>query len=62
MVEYDAELRNWRELGNAYYGEIWNDSKGRFPNGHTVKTSKVVKVEDNILHTRNTRYLLVKVE
>jgi hypothetical protein len=59
MGEWDAELREWRRVGRAVIGYIYNDSKGRFPDGATVRTSKVKSIDGNILRTTNTTYLLV---
>ncbi len=63
-MEYHAELRDYVELskgpfGNVYCGNIYEDSKLRFHCGARIRTSLVVKVENDILHTMNTRYKLV---
>ena len=57
--EYDAELRNFSKMGNCYWGEIHGDSKGRFRDGHFIKTSQVVSRSGDIVSTRNTRYKLI---
>ena len=59
MVEWEAELREWRRVGRAVIGYIYNDSKGRFPDGASVMTSKVKSINEDILQTTNTTYLLV---
>lgn len=56
---HDAELHNWGKAGNRYFGEIYNDTKGRFEDGTSVNTSSAVAVEGDILVTKNTRYKLV---
>lgn len=61
-AEYDAILHRWRKCdclisGSFLVGNIYEDAKGRFPNGSRVTTSPG-KIVDGILHTKNTRYLL----
>lgn len=57
--QWDAELREWRQVGRGVTGYIYNDSKGRFPDGASVMTSKVKSIDGDILQTTNTTYLLV---
>ena len=71
---YDAELHNYHiaPLYNAYgeligkvaYGQIHNDKKKRWENGHSVRTSLISKEEKvgGILYitTRNSVYKVVK--
>lgn len=63
MSEYDAVLKNWVLLGECLYGQIFEDRNGRFDDGESVKTSRLMcSKEDiqvgNIIHTMNTKYLL----
>lgn len=71
---YDAELHhcsitnlynNYGELlGRAAYGLIYNDKKGRWENGYSVRTSLISKEEKvgGVLYitTRNSVYKVVK--
>ena len=71
---YDAELHNYHitPLHNAYgeligkvaYGQVHNDKKKRWENGHEVRTSLIsleTKVgKDKYITTRNSVYKLVK--
>jgi hypothetical protein len=57
----DAILRNTRffDIGDKQvaYGNIYEDSKGRFPDGEQVKTSVVVDIqEDKFLTKSGTLY------
>jgi len=60
---YDAQLENWVVLKGVLWGEIMGDTRGRFPDGTLVRTSKVegdpyeFKVGDEI-KTKNTTYKL----
>lgn len=59
MKKYDATLKNVKRCKLYCVGEIYGDTKGRFPDGTTVRTSPIVSIENGILQTLNTRYLLV---
>lgn len=52
-------LENWTHYFNGtILGEIHGDTKGRFIDGHLVKTSTVIKTEGSIIYTRNSVYKL----
>ena len=65
MKDYDAELRGWafhqvREC-TVVVGRVFSDSKGRWPDGHVIRTSALKTKcgeEGDVVVTRNTRYLL----
>lgn len=62
--QYDAELRNYKIIpaysgGVVARGYVYNDSKNRFVDGESIRTSPVKDVIEGILITQNTRYLLV---
>lgn len=61
-----AELYGWRISDPHpfrpfphYSGRIMNDKRGRFPDGCLVHTSKILKIEGDLLYTRNSVYKLV---
>ena len=62
--EHDAELHDWRFVAVKggkliiLEGHIFADSKGRFQDGQLVSTSSITKMDGNVVHTRNTVYLL----
>lgn len=64
-VKIDAELRNWaiRRVGDKVYvsGEIFNDTKKRFPDGTFVTTSYVqlAYLNSNLIQTKNSTYRLI---
>jgi len=64
-LEVTADLKDWVEMptstGEFYciWGTAANDSKGRFPDGHIVRTSAIVKVEEGIAVTLNSAYRLL---
>lgn len=63
MSEITARLENWGEIWNQLYGDIYDDTKGRWRNGHTIKLSKNeidvnILYEGDIIHTENSTYLL----
>ena len=58
-------LKNWQitRVNNDFviiYGNIYNDIKGRFPDGTDIHTSKVLKINfvDGVVETRNSVYHL----
>ena len=55
---WDAILRGATPYLGGYVGQIFDDSKGRFADGTTVTTSKVVSLEGDLLKTLNTVYKL----
>ena len=64
---YDAELRNWTVYRTQGFvvaiGEVYNDNKGRWPDGRLIQTSALltpdVAKEGNVVATMNSFYLLV---
>ena len=58
-----AELRNWvrdqRSAGLIIWGHIYNDTRGRFPDGRWVHTSAVARIEGDRAITLNSIYKLV---
>lgn len=64
--EIDGVLQDWkieRTLGSnevIYWGNIYRDRKGRFPDGMRIHTSGVAEPPDaqGIITTRNSSYLL----
>ena len=62
--EWDAELHDWRYMvsGNGklivLQGYIFSDTKGRFHDGELVTTSYVVAIEEDIIYTKNSVYIL----
>lgn len=61
-----ARLENWSLFGEgALYGDIYEDKKHRWPDGHNIKVSRLTPkdqtlVEGNVVHTVNSSYLLGK--
>lgn len=59
-----GNLENWYVVkypkGSVLIGHIYNDSKGRFVDGTEVQTSKILKVKDGLVYTRNSIYKLGK--
>ena len=58
-------LENWYVLGNVIVGDIYEDEKGRFPDGLNVHTSTVQNMRDDfkqgdVINTRNSTYELGK--
>lgn len=57
-------LKNWRfqRVGNAVvaWGEIYNDIKGRFKDGTSIHTSRIVVAdfERGLIQTKNSVYKL----
>lgn len=51
------ELRSIR-----LFGEIYDDEKGRFPDGSSISTSSIqeLNIKENYAMTRNTKYILGK--
>lgn len=64
-MKVTAELRNWYlGLYGVYWGNIYGDIKGRWPDGRRIHTSSVRSVEDCGNHflviTLNSVYKLYK--
>ena len=58
LTDYDAELHEAVFAGLVLVGKVYNDKKGRFKDGETITTSKVVKSQGNIFQTRKSTYLV----
>lgn len=58
MKTIQARIENWVRVGDVIYGEIFEDSKGRFEDGEGIVTSRLVSVKDDIAETVNTVYKL----
>lgn len=58
MKTIQARIENWVRVGDVIYGEIFEDSKGRFKDGDGIVTSRLVSVKDDIAETVNTVYKL----
>lgn len=70
-MQITAELRNWKKAtylnGDIYWGNVYNDTKGRFRNGARIHTSLVTGYspdlndeETTFVHTLNSVYLIRK--
>lgn len=60
-LDYDAELTFYEYhpiYGKSLHGSIYNDTKNRFSDGEYIITSTVLKIEDGIATTLNTKYKL----
>lgn len=50
-----GRLENWNILYGIYIGgNVYNDSKGRFPDGEWITTSKLVHLDEQTGHARTT--------
>lgn len=58
MKMTDARVENWVRVGDVIYGEIYEDSKGRFVDGEGIVTSRIVSVDNDTVQTVNTLYKL----
>lgn len=62
-MQYDALLTHARFVFEPHphlEGRIWHDSKGRFNDGDSIHTSRLLSQEaGHIFVTKNTRYLVV---
>lgn len=58
MKTIQARIENWVSVGDVIYGEIFEDSKGRFKDGDGIVTSRLVSVDGDIAQTVNTVYKL----
>jgi len=65
-TEVTARLENWGFLGKALYGEVYEDKKQRWKDGHPIKLSRITVThcrglrEGMIVKTLNSSYLLGK--
>ncbi|MBB5711865.1 hypothetical protein [Sphingomonas xinjiangensis] len=68
VLRYDAVLKGWWIVTFldevAVVGQIYGDTKRRFPDGRLIMTSKVLTsllkvASGNVIQTCNSRYLLV---
>lgn len=59
-MTHDAELHNYTKVEDFFLGQIFEDKRGRFKNGDSIRTSKTVWRRGNILVTQNTTYLLAE--
>lgn len=62
--EVTGRLENWRwsPLEHVYWGNIYDDIRGRFFDGQYIHTSYVICAEGDIAHTLNSTYKLGKPE
>lgn len=68
MSEYNGVLQDWTVDGygrSVVWGDIYGDTKGRFPEGTWIHTSRIVEPQDlttlkegMIVETLNSKYLL----
>ena len=65
-VPVTGELYGWRrqDVGEGYiiWGHVHGDTKGRFEPGTFIRTSLVLKIENDIAVTLNSAYRLVGAE
>lgn len=63
-VKVTATLRDWRKHiverdgSYVYWGHIYDDTLNRFPNGHFIHTSRVLRVEGDYVYTDSSIYRL----
>ena len=62
--EITATIKNARflDIGGRQIvgGQIYDDVRGRWPDGTTIYTSSIQDIEDDIVITRNSRYRIEK--
>lgn len=58
MKMTDARIENWVRVGDVIYGEIYEDSKGRFVDGEGIVTSRIISTDNDTVQTVNTLYKL----
>lgn len=66
-IPITGDLSDWVLLPDATiprfaYGNIANDADGRFCDGEHIRTSKIVKIEGDIVVTLNSAYRLIPKE
>lgn len=49
-------VRERHPIGDVLWGNIYGDVKGRFPDGHFVRTSLVQHFDGDVVYTRNSTY------
>ena len=59
-MQATAVLKNWSKVGQVIYGDIYGDTKGRFPDGTYIRTSRVMEVDEDFAYTMNSIYKLDK--
>lgn len=57
-IKVTATLKDAEEVYGVYYGKIYGDTRGIFPDGVKVRTSRVKKVEGDLVYTQNSIYRL----
>lgn len=59
-MEIHGRIENWWRDRNVIRGNIYGDTKGRFPEGHFIHTSRVVSGPDadGVITTLNSAYRL----
>lgn len=66
QTEIDGVLKNvyFEQIFNQRIaiGSIYDDRKGRFPDGHVIHTSAINKQEDDVIWTRNSVYRIEVIE
>ncbi|MGV1754750.1 hypothetical protein [Agrobacterium sp. CG674] len=59
-VVVTAVIKNARffDIGQkqVVMGQIYDDARGRFPDGHQINTSEVLDVKGDIVTTKNSTY------
>lgn len=58
MTDITGTLQNWAKSGKVFYGEIYGDTKGRFPDGTPIRTSRVEDIDGDTVYTLNSIYKL----
>lgn len=53
-----ATLKNWYFVDGVIFGDIYEDTKGRFKDGAHVRTSRILAITDNVAQTLNSVYKL----
>ena len=64
--EVTARLENWGFVGKNLHGEVYDDKKGRWKDGHSIKLSRITVPagrwlkEGMVIKTLSNSYLLGK--
>ena len=56
--EITGTINDWVKSGQVIYGKIYGDTRGRFPDGTQIRTSKIDSIEGDIVYTQNSVYKL----
>lgn len=56
MSKIDGTIKNAYLDGRVVVGDIFGDSKNRFSDGTRIRTSRIVELKDDIVHTLNSVY------